>query len=109
LVYGAVVLFHLAAFLPLVLVVSSGGKSLHGWFYCPDRTEAELLDFMRYAIRLGADWRLWLRSQFVRMPDGTRDNGQRQRVHYLDARPLRNPDCPDDFQAAVIGFCGKNA
>ena len=103
------VILHLATFLPLVLVVASGGKSLHGWFYCCGQTEADLLEFMRYAIQLGADWRLWLRSQFVRMPDGTRDNGNRQLAHYFDPRPLWKPDCPDTFLSYVIQACRERA
>jgi hypothetical protein len=105
----ASVILHLASFLPLVLVVSSGGKSLHGWFYCSEEGETELLEFMRYAVRLGADWRTWLPSQFVRMPDGTRDNGKRQTVHYFDPRPLWKPDCADAFLAQVVQACREQA
>jgi hypothetical protein len=32
-------LWHLASWLPLVVVVHSGGKSLHGWFYVLNLTE----------------------------------------------------------------------
>jgi hypothetical protein len=39
---------------------------------------------MTYAVRLGADPHTWLRSQFVRMPEGTRENGKRQTVNYFD-------------------------
>jgi hypothetical protein len=105
----AAVISHVATFLPLVLVVASGGKSLHGWFYCSGRAEAELLEFMRYAVQLGADWRTWLPSQFVRMPDGTRDNGKRQTVHYFDPRPLWKPDCADAFLAQVVQACREQA
>lgn len=38
---------------------------------------------MRYAVSLGADHATWTRSQFVRLPDGTRDNGHRQAVYYF--------------------------
>jgi hypothetical protein len=30
----AALLFHLGRFVPLTLVVFSGSRSLHGWFYC---------------------------------------------------------------------------
>ena len=30
--------------------------------------------------------RTWIRSQFVRMPDGTRDNGMRQAVYFSTRR-----------------------
>jgi hypothetical protein len=78
-------LWTLAALAPLVLVVSSGGKSLHGWFEFRRATELQLKIFTRKALRLGAcSSTLSNRSQFVRMPDGTRDNGNRQLVWYFD-------------------------
>jgi hypothetical protein len=80
----AAVLLHLAQHAPLVLAVHSGGKSLHGWFYCAGQPEEKLLRFMRYAVSLGADPATWTRSQFVRMPEGTRDNGQRQTVYFFN-------------------------
>jgi hypothetical protein len=80
----AALLLHLAWRLPLVAVVHSGGKSLHGWFYAFDKTEAQLRDFMNAAVTLGADHATWLRSQFCRMPDGLRENGKRQVCYYLD-------------------------
>jgi hypothetical protein len=60
----------------LALVVFSGSKSLHSWFYCANETEQMQLRFMRYAVSLGADRATWTRSQFVRMPDGTRRDGK---------------------------------
>lgn len=84
----AAVLMHLAGRAPLVLAVHSGGKSLHGWFYCAGRPEEQLRRFMGYAVSLGADPATWTRSQFVRVPDGTRANGRRQNVHFLNPRPL---------------------
>ena len=84
----AAVLMHLAGRAPLVLAVHSGGKSLHGWFYCAGQPEARLRRFMEYAVTLGADKATWTRSQFVRMPDGRRDNGNRQTVFFLNPRPL---------------------
>jgi hypothetical protein len=75
---------HLSVARPLVLVTYSGGKSLHGWYACFDLSEEQNRQFMTYAVRLGADPHTWLRSQFVRMPDGTRENSLRQTVHYFD-------------------------
>jgi hypothetical protein len=83
----AAALWHLeeTQSLPLVLGVHSGGKSLHGWFLAFDRDEgAELLPFMRRAVALGADPITWTRSQFVRMPDGRRQNGARQQTFYFN-------------------------
>ena len=71
----AALLLHLGTFAPLVCVLHSGGKSLHGWFYVQGQPDAKVEKFFRYAVSLGADRATWTRSQFVRMPDGMRDNG----------------------------------
>jgi hypothetical protein len=79
----AALLWHLAGIGPLALCVHSGSKSLHGWFFCGGQPEDKLCAFMRHAVSLGADPATWTRSQFVRMPDGTRQNGKRQAVYYF--------------------------
>jgi hypothetical protein len=84
----AALLLHLACRAPLVLGVHSGNKSLHGWFYCAGQAEEKLRRFMEYAVTLGADHATWSRSQFCRMPDGTRDNGKRQTVYFFNSKPL---------------------
>jgi hypothetical protein len=84
----AAILIHLAGYAPLVCAVHSGGKSLHGWFYVHGQPDAKVEKFFRYAVSLGADRATWTRSQFVRMPDGTRDNGKRQAVFFLNFKPL---------------------
>jgi hypothetical protein len=84
----ASLIFHLADYGPLVLAVHSGSKSLHGWFYCVGQDEEKLKRFMRYAVSLGADHATWVKSQFVRMPEGTRENGNAQRIYYFDPEPL---------------------
>ena len=84
----ASLLLHLGSFAPLVCVVHSGGKSLHGWFYVHGQPESKIENFFRYAVSLGADRATWTRSQFVRVPDGTRDNGNRQTVFFLNFKPL---------------------
>ncbi len=76
------VLLHLASKAPLALAVHSGSKSIHGWFYCQGQPEDRLCSFMRHAVAIGCDRATWTRSQFVRIPDGTRDNGSRQAVYY---------------------------
>ena len=73
----------LARRLPLVLVVHSAGRSLHGWYYVYGQADQRLLPFMQYAYSIGADHVTWTRSQFVRMPDGLRD-GRRQATFYFD-------------------------
>lgn len=85
----AAVLLHLAEAAPLVLAVHSGSKSIHGWFACRGQPEARLLAFMRKAVGLGADRATWTRSQFVRMPDGTRDNGRQQTVFYFNPERIK--------------------
>jgi hypothetical protein len=80
----AALLLHLAERLALVCVTHSGGKSLHGWFRASNKTVRELRRFMEYAVTLGADHATWTRSQFVRIPDGLRENGKRQLCYYLD-------------------------
>ena len=84
----AAILIHLAGYAPLVCAVHSGGKSLHGWFLVAGQPEAKVQKFFRFAVSLGADAATWTRSQFVRMPDGTRDNGKRQTVFFLNFKPL---------------------
>ena len=82
----ASLLLHLATLAPLVCAVHSGGKSLHGWFYVHGQPEAKVERFFRYAVALGADPATWTRSQFVRMPDGTRDNGKRQTIFFVNLK-----------------------
>ena len=77
-------LYHLGALAPLVLAVHSGGKSIHGWFSCRGADDRQLESFFRYAVSLGADDATWSRSQFVRMPNGVRENGRRQDVLFLN-------------------------
>jgi hypothetical protein len=80
----AALLLHLAEKAPLALVVYSGGKSLHGWFYCADTAENKVSRFFSYAVSLGGDQANWNRSQFARMPDGMRENGRRQTVYFFN-------------------------
>ncbi|WPJ95242.1 hypothetical protein SH580_17610 [Coraliomargarita algicola] len=69
---------------PLVLVVWSGSKSLHGWFDVRKLSEAEKCEFFAQACRYGADRTLWDQSKLVRMPGGTRQsNGQQQSILYF--------------------------
>jgi hypothetical protein len=72
----AAILWHLARYAPLALVVFSGSKSCHGSFFCAGEAEDKLARFFDYAHSLGADSRMWSRSQFARMPDGTRSDGK---------------------------------
>jgi hypothetical protein len=71
---------------PMTLAVSSGGKSIHGWWYVNGQPEASLKSFHNIAVRYGADPRTWWPHQFVRMPDGTRQDSNPQPVYFF------NPD-----------------
>jgi hypothetical protein len=84
----AALLRHLGGYAALVCALHSGGKSLQGWFFVHCQPEENMLRFFRYAVSLGADPATWTRSQFVRMPDGVRDNGKRQTVFFLNFRSL---------------------
>lgn len=57
---------------PLIMVVWSGGKSMHGWFDVRNLDESEQQDFFAWACKLGADPSLWDPSKLVRMPGGRR-------------------------------------
>lgn len=82
---------HLRDFAPLVMVLSSGGKSLHAWWNCVGSEDWEHQRFFAYAVTLGADPATWTKSQFVRLPQGWRaDKNARQRVFYFDEGNLPN-------------------
>lgn len=81
----AAVIRHLTARAPLVMVVDSGGKSLHAWWRCFGQPEDRLRTFFRHAVALGADPATWTRCQLVRMPLGWRpEKGKRQEVLFYD-------------------------
>jgi hypothetical protein len=84
----AAILIHLAGYAPLVCAVHSGNRSLHGWFYVHGQPEEKVRKFFNYAVSLGADAATWTRSQFVRCPDGTRDNGKRQTVYFTNFKSM---------------------
>ena len=76
------IIWHLSKSFPLVMALSSGGKSLHAWFSIAEDDEE---DFWDAAVPMGADPALKRnRSSFVRIPYGTRDNGAIQEVLYFD-------------------------
>jgi hypothetical protein len=83
------VFLHLAERAPLAVAVHSGSKSIHGWFYCVGQPEEKLRRFMRYAVSLGADRMMWTRSQFARIPDGTRADGKRQTAYFFNPEVLK--------------------
>jgi hypothetical protein len=85
----AALLLHLAERAPLALALHSGGKSLHGWFYCAGVAEERVWRTFQYAVSLGADRANWTASQFTRMPDGLRENGSRQTAYFLNPEVVK--------------------
>lgn len=63
---------RLATFVPLVLVVDSGGKSLHAWFRVEQLAIRDQAYFFAVACLLGADETRWDTSGWLRMPGGLR-------------------------------------
>jgi len=83
-------LFELRKYLPLVMVLNSGGKSLHAWFKCPEDNPNKLSKFVDYALFLGADTKIKQPEQLFRAPNQIRDNGNRQQVLYFDTTKTLN-------------------
>lgn len=71
---------------PLVLVVWSGGKSLHGWYDVRMLEDHALLDFFRFAVALGADASLWDPCKLVRLPGGLRSGRKLQPILHFSPR-----------------------
>jgi hypothetical protein len=78
------VIKHLARCLRLVLVMHSGGKSLHAWFAAAGVPEERIDQFFNLACHLGADPQMLVPCQLARIPDGRRENGNRQRLIFFD-------------------------
>ena len=94
--------WHLSSYAPLVCVVFSARKSLHGWYLMEGEPDDKVEGFFDYAVSLGCDKATWSRCQLVRLPDGKRDKGSnalaeagvrgatlnRQHVLYFDPSTL---------------------
>jgi hypothetical protein len=68
----AVLLSKLAELVPLVLVVDSGGKSLHGWFRVDHLGLRDQARIFGVACLLGCDPTRWDICGWLRMPGGLR-------------------------------------
>lgn len=68
----AAILWGLSCGAPLVCVVDSGGKSLHGWYCVTHAKPSALREWFRIAVSLGCDHVTWKPEQYVRVPNGTR-------------------------------------
>jgi hypothetical protein len=78
---------------PLVMVVDSGGKSLHGWFWVKDEPESKVRAFMSEAATLGADTHLYVMCQWARFPGGYRPDKQKnQDVIYFRPESIPGPN-----------------
>lgn len=82
------ILSFLAEKMPLILVVDSAGKSLHGWFKIENKNEAEKIKFFMLASLLGADVSRFAPAGWVRMPNGVRptegrNSGLQQNIVYF--------------------------
>jgi Exodeoxyribonuclease X-like C-terminal len=93
------VLMDLAEFFPLAVVVFSGRHSLHGWFAVGERPEGRVQQFVDIACQLGADNATRCPCQLVRMPGGTRETGEHQRILYFNPDTLSCPVDGDTSQA----------
>ncbi len=71
---------RLKELMPLVMVVDSGGKSLHAWFFVHGVEAGELARFFGYACCLGADPSRWDPCGWLRMPGGLRRRAEGQPV-----------------------------
>ena len=70
---------------PVWMTVFSGNKSLQAWIPCRGEPEESLHNwFATTACGCGACRSTWCKSQFVRMPDGTRSGGVRQAIEFYN-------------------------
>ena len=76
-------LTYLGGFAPLRLVVASGGKSVHGWYWVEGMEDREIMRFFARAVWLGADPKMWAPWQWCRMPGGRRFVGSEFRVQNI--------------------------
>src|SRR5262249_9075814 len=86
--------WHLTQWKPefrLRMIVFSGNKSYHSWFDVKRFDDPEIMGFMDYAIRIGADPATKTACQYVRIPGGiNQKTGIRQSViHFSDVEVIR--------------------
>ncbi|HSH40072.1 MAG TPA: hypothetical protein VK993_14965 [Chthoniobacterales bacterium] len=81
----AAILLHIGRFVPLVLAVHSGNKSIHGWVNVAGRSPAWCEALADKAMELRADPQpARTASQAVRMPGGRHDNGRVQEILFCN-------------------------
>ncbi|MDB4734474.1 hypothetical protein OAF62_01970 [Akkermansiaceae bacterium] len=76
--------FDLSAYIPLVIAVDTGGKSVHFWFHC-GRWSDDVDKVFSLACGHGADPRMAIKSQKARMPNVSGEKDRRnQKLLYFD-------------------------
>ena len=105
------ILSYLSGYAPLKMVLFSGGKSLHGWFYCGGEVgQAQWEKFFAIACLFGADRAMAIPSQYCRTPNVKRDNGKLQRLLYLDTELKKsNQWDTDGLIKSLRNLLGKDA
>ena len=99
----------LRKFLPLVLVVYSGHKSLHAWYKVKGVDPDYVRDFFNLACVLGTDKTLWGKHQFVRMPNAYRNDGKAKGLQrcYFYQPPRFQKTCPltegVNYEMPIVG------
>jgi hypothetical protein len=96
----------LSKFVPLKMVVDTGGKSLHFWFDARQASLAEVDAVFTIACLYGADKQMAVRSQVARMPNvSAADDGRSaQRVVYFDPKGDNYPTTIAKGKWDVAGF-----
>jgi hypothetical protein len=100
---SAALLLHLGKAAPLVAVVDSANKSLHGWFNVQGWQDKDVLFFMGLAIRLGADPATYTKCQLVRMPGGVRRNENEGPMWLQDVIYFDESKCAKSDKVATNG------
>ena len=74
------ILWFIGGYLPLFMMVYSGGKSMHGWYYVKDLPESTIKNTFTTAVELGADPKMWSKCQFTRLPCGRNNKTHKKQV-----------------------------
>ena len=88
------VILAMAKFIPLIMVMDSGGKSIHALFAIGDTPPKTVATFFSLAVMYGADKQMAVRSQIARMPNVSSAGAGRgpQTVLYFDPDQTAVPD-----------------
>ncbi len=81
-------LLHAHPEIRLAAVVDSGNKSLHSWWTVDEIAEAKIRQFFGSGGRLGGCPGTWGLAQLVRLPGAVHNNGNDQRLGWVDLEVL---------------------